>query len=132
MLTLTASTGTFPSTLPDSSVNAFLASASGRRCSSMIGELAAMRLLRSVHRACTATMPTLSRTRKHPSRDLCGAAYWAPLSRGLKSCAGLCIAFMVKRQDLPLRLHKTRSGKGSKTYWFVSVPSIAGSTDDLN
>ena len=67
----------------------------------MIGELAAMRPLRSGPRACTATMPTLSRTRKHPSRDLCGAAYWAPLSRGLKSCAGLCIAFMVKRGDEP-------------------------------
>ena len=117
MLTLTASNRTMSSTLPDSSINAFLASASGRRCSAMIGERAALGLLRSVYRACTATMPTLSRTRKHASRDLCGAAYWAPLSRGLMSCAGLCIAFLVKRQDLPLRLHKTRSGKGSKTYW---------------
>ena len=41
MHTLTTSTGTFSSTLPDSSVKAFLESATGRRCSAMIGDAAA-------------------------------------------------------------------------------------------
>ena len=82
----------------------------------MLGNERAQQLLHDVHRACVATMPNLSRTRKHPSRDLCGALFWAPLSRGRCICAGLCIAFMERTQDLPLQLHKTRRGRGSKTY----------------
>ena len=115
------------SALPASSIDAFLASASGRRCSAMQGEGPAQNLLRSVYLACATNIPRLSRTSKHPSRDLCGAEYWAPLSRGLKSCAGMCVAFLVDRQDLPLQLHVTRSRKGSKTYWLKGArrPSTA-------
>lgn len=97
----------------------FFQSASGRRCRAMLGEEPALRLLGSVFRACTATLPTLSRIRKHPSRDLCGAEFWAPLSKRLRICAGLCVANLVDRQDLPLRLHRTPSGRGAKTYWIT-------------
>ncbi len=103
--------------LPDSCAQAFVASPSGHRCKAMLGETRALRHLRSVFSACVAHMPELSRSRKHLSRDLCGAEFWTPLSRGLRVCAGLCIAFLAARQDLPLRLHKTRKGRGSKTYW---------------
>lgn len=82
----------------------------------MLGEGPSTQLLRSVFLACTTNIPRLSRTRKHPSRDLCGAPFWAPLSKGRCICAGLCIAFMERNQDLPLQLHKTHRGKGSKTY----------------
>lgn len=86
----------------------------------MLGNERAQQLLHDVYRACVSTLPTLSRTRKHPSRDLCGTAFWAPLSAGRRNCAGMCIAFMERKQNLPLRLHKTRRGKGSKTYWITT------------
>ena len=85
----------------------------------MLGDGPAEHLLRSVFLACATNIPRLSRTSRHPSRDLCGAEYWAPMSRGLKSCAGMCVAFLADRQDLPLQLHVTRSRKGSKTYWIT-------------
>ena len=117
MNTFKSSSWTLTFTLPDSSINRFLESPSGHRCRAMLGDASAQRLVRSVFLACAANMRNLSPARKHSSRDLCGAEYWAPLSRGLKSCAGLCTAFMERNQDLPLQLHKTRRGKGSKTYW---------------
>ena len=85
----------------------------------MLGDGPAQTLLRFVFRACVTNIPRLSRTSRHPSRDLCGAEYWAPMSRGLKSCAGMCVAFLADRQDLPLQLHVTRSRKGSKNYWIT-------------
>ena len=93
----------------------------------MLGDERAQQLLHDVHRACVATLPTLSRTRKHPSRDLCGAALWETLSQGGWSCAGMCIAFMERNQHLPLTLHRTRRGKGSRTYWITGPrrPSTA-------
>jgi hypothetical protein len=83
----------------------------------MLEDKRAQQLLQAVHRVCVATLPTLSRTRKHRSRDLCGEDFWAPLSRGRRICAGLCIAYLVREKHLPLRLHETPRGKGSKAYW---------------
>lgn len=91
----------------------------GQRCCVMLGDERAHWLWPAVHHVCTVNIPTLNRANRHLSRDLCGAAFWYSLPLRMRICAGICIAFMARAEDLPLRLHRTRRGRGSKTYWLT-------------
>ena len=83
----------------------------------MLGDQAGHLMLRNAHVWCTRNLPTLDPARKHSSRDLCGSDTWSALKPRQYICAGMCIAFLVTHGVLPLHMHITRSGKGSKTYW---------------
>ena len=108
--------GTRPNDHHSPVLGGFLRSPGGQRCCAMLGDERAQGLLLQVHKVCTATMPVLNRSTKHLSRDLCGAAFWASLPLRMQICAGICISFMARAEHLPLRLHRTRRGRGSKKY----------------
>lgn len=82
--------------------------------------ISASKLLDMVRAACARNISSLATSKRHLARDLCGAAFWATLNDRQIPCAGMCLVFLVKRGLLPLRLHQTRSGKGSKHYWVTS------------
>ena len=104
--------------LSDAVTDAFLLTARGQRCSATLGEGPALQLLRDVFEHISANLGGLTPTRKHAARQLYGTEAWAAFQRPrLRNCAGMCLAFLVTARLLPLQLHKTRSGKGSRHYW---------------
>jgi len=101
--------------------DAFHSSARGRRCRAMLGDRSADRMLRHVYAWCSRNLPALDPARKHLSRELCGSVTWSVLKPKEYICAGMCIAFLATHGVLPLRMHKTRSGKGPKAYWITKA-----------
>lgn len=133
MNTLTAKSRAIPLTFPSYLSKTFPSSVNGLRCRAMLGEVQAQALLVQVYTWCSSNLPLLDDARKHLSRDLCHADRWNTLSRRERICAGLCIAFLVNREAaLPLRMHKTRSGKGSKSYWIVQKHKVTTTRVDAH
>ena len=105
------------SVLHENVFNAFMSSSRGYRCRTTLGDKIAQQLLQWVYAACIGNLPSLSNSCMHLARDVCGIDNWKTLpSVSTRSCAGICLAFLVTRESLPLRMHKTRSGKGPRKY----------------
>jgi len=49
---------------------------------------------------------------------LCGPELWASYgANSVKQCAGMCLSYLVLIRALPLRVHVTPKGKGTKRYF---------------
>lgn len=104
--------------LPRAALVAFFRSWRGRRCRSLIGSSATVRWARTVYARVVPATATLDPNRMVTAGELFGADDWKDLRRAYQVCAGIFIAFVVSSTDLlPLRMHQTRSGKGTKKYW---------------
>jgi hypothetical protein len=113
--------------LPEYTVSEFLSSSRGIRCRITLGDEATRRLLQSVYAWAVANLLSLSYHRMHKARDVCGADNWKslPSKGGVRNYAGMCLAFLEASKSLPLRMHKTKSGKGSRHYW-IQLPQSVG------
>lgn len=107
------------SVLPEFIVSEFMSTSRGYRCRTTLGDKAARQLLQWVYASCDGHLPSLSHSCMHLARDACGIDNWKSLPQRMSflSCAGICLAFLVTRKALPLRMHTTRSGKGPRKYW---------------
>lgn len=116
------------SILPDYRVSEFKASSRGMRCCINLGDDVAVDLLQTVYAWSKGNLSALSHFRMHKARDICGLDNWQSLLRKqtLRNYAGMCLAFLSDTKSLPLRMHLTKSGKGSKHYWIQSAAHNAG------
>lgn len=66
----------------------------------------------------------------HKAREICGVESWESMARmgSLRNYAGISLAFLADTKALPLKMHVTKSGKGSKHYWMQpALPFVAAS-----
>lgn len=116
----------------DKYFEAFARTSSGRRASTMLAERANKpekiftMVLTQVNRA----VPHLVHSAKYSTCMLCDPVLWTPLSFSERSVAGMCLAFMERKQIVELTRHQTRSGKGKRLYMAKKAPIIGtwGST----
>jgi hypothetical protein len=127
------STRSLPQTcLPDAALRTFLATPRGAQCAGWLDAASAMQLLQSVYVACSENLRSAHAGQKYLARELCGDPFWSARRRREQICAGICLVYLVDEiQALPLRLHKTKSGKGSKRYW-LQRPTAGISPLDVN
>lgn len=104
--------------LPAGVGNAFIRSWRGPRYFALVPPDREALLMHQVYTRVRRNIGHLDPLRKHPARVLCGDD-WKTLLKGQPSAAGIFLAFLVENGHVPLRLHVTRSGKGSKTYWIT-------------
>ena len=104
--------------LPAGVVRAFLRSWRGPRYLAYVPRDLVVLLMQQVYTRVRRNLGHQNPLRKHPARVLCGAD-WEPLPKGQKSGAGMFLAFLAANGYLPLKLHVTPSGSGSKTYWIT-------------
>jgi hypothetical protein len=97
--------------------NAFLGTARGKRCVTTLGKPISVAMLELVYTCVSQEIPFLDATKKHLARELCHLDVWNVLSKSETHFAGMCIAFLAEAELLPLRMHRTKSGKGPKFYW---------------
>lgn len=65
-----------------------------------------------------AAMSRLTPGRRYTAADICGPDLWSVWCfKGQKYAAGMCMKFLVKVGALQLELHKTKSGRGTTTYY---------------
>jgi len=95
----------------------FLTTHRGKRCVSLLSEVRTTAMLELVFTCVVSELPTLDGTKKYKARQLCNEGIWLRLAHAEISCAGLCLAYLAEGGDLPLRMHRTPSGKGPKSYW---------------
>lgn len=105
--------------LSDHVVCGFTTSSSGLRCRITLGDDTTLTLLQTIFAWSKGNLLNLSPRRMYKAREVCGLENWnsMPRSRSLRSCAGMCLAFLAQSEALPLAIHRTKSGKGSKHYW---------------
>ncbi len=104
--------------LPSAALRAFLATARGSQCVGRLDAKLAPQLLQSVYVACNENLRFARMGRKYLARELCGDDFWYGRLRCEQICSGICLAYLVDELHvLPLRIHWTKSGKGSKRYW---------------
>lgn len=126
--------------LPRAALVAFFRSWRGKRCRSMLGDKATVLLAKTVYVQAMPEIAKLVPNRKVTARDLFGADEWPAHTLRYRICTGIFIAFLVSSTDLlPLRMHKTRSGSGTKKYWpllkaLAPMPSRhpCGTTNPIN
>lgn len=105
-------------TMIDTEVKAtFLDTGRGKRCVTTLGNAVSLAMLELVYICVSNEIPFLDTAKKHLARALCHMDIWKALSKAEKHCAGMCIAFLADAGVLPLRMHRTKSGKGPKFYW---------------
>lgn len=98
---------------------AFLATYGGERCEKMLGSTEEARgLFNLVYSTTKLKLPELDSGRNHKASEIC-SDLWLGFRPRETHCAGMCMAFMARRGLLPIKLHWTRSGGGSKKYWIV-------------
>jgi hypothetical protein len=95
----------------------FLTTARGKRCVYWLGEVRTPALLELVFTCVSNELFSLDMTKKHKARELCNEGIWQQLAKAEITCAGICLAFLADVGALPLRMHRTPSGKGPKFYW---------------
>lgn len=96
---------------------AFLKTGRGRRCASTLGEGLSVAMLDLVLICVNSESQFLDAAKKHRARELCNVEIWRQLAWSESCCAGMCLAFLADAGVLPLRMHRTASGKGPKSYW---------------
>ena len=97
--------------------NAFLGTGRGKRCVITLGNAVSFAMLDLVYTCVSNEAPLLDATKKQLARTLCHLDVWHTLSNSEKYCAGMCVAYLADAGVLPLRMHRTNSGKGPKFYW---------------
>ena len=66
-------------------------------------------------------LPFLIEGGRYTAEQLCDQEIWLPWLTVERRIAGMCLAYLVKVGAIPLVLHITPSGKGTKSY---SLPSM--------
>lgn len=104
---------------PDYVIREFMTSSRGTCCRIHLGDDDAMELLKTVYSWAKRNLPSLNPSRMHLGRDVCGLHNWNTMKGkgSRRNYAGMCLAFLVDAEALPLRMHRTKSGKGPKKYW---------------
>ena len=95
----------------------FLRSRRGKFCLNKLDNGGTVALLELVFLCVVAEIDSLNRSVMHKSKDLCNRQIWQHLKGWEPTCAGICIAYLAATGVLPLRRHRTPSGKGSASYW---------------
>ena len=97
---------------------AFSKTSSGRRASTLLATHAhtPAQLFNAIRTDVVAAIPRLIEGKKYSTEKLCSQDTWSPLYKAERRVAGMCLAFLVKVGAIPLTLHRTRSGKGTKSY----------------
>lgn len=95
----------------------FLTTSRGKRCIALLGEMRAPALIELVFTCVASELSSLNATKKYKARELCNEGIWLQLAKSETTCAGICLAFLADAGALPLRMHRTPSGKGPKSYW---------------
>lgn len=97
----------------------FEESASGRRVRQVLGNSNAPpeALLRTVRQAVMEVIPYLAPGKRYTAEELCGPDLWDAWAPGEQISAGICLAYLVRNGAVPLVMHITRSGKGTKKYF---------------
>ena len=94
-------------------------SASGRRVRQVLGNRRAPPegLLNIVRQAVMEVIPYLAPGKRYTAEELCGPELWASWSPGERISAGICLSYLVSNRAVPLVLHVTPSGTGTKRYY---------------
>jgi hypothetical protein len=97
----------------------FEKSASGRRVRQVLGNRRAPPegLLNIVRQAVMEVVPYLAPRKRYTAEELCGPDLWDAWAPGLQISAGICLAYLVRNGTVPLVMHTTPSGKGTKKYF---------------
>lgn len=95
----------------------FLTTSRGKRCITSLGQVRSPALLELVFTCVANELSSLNATKKYKARELCNEGIWLQLAKSEITCAGICLAFLADAGALPLRMHRTPSGKGPKSYW---------------
>ena len=105
------------STLNSAYSTVFLTTGRGKRCMASLGEIRAPALLELVFTCVANELASLDAAKRYRARELCNEGIWLQLAKSEITCAGICLAFLADAGALPLRMHRTPSGKGPKSYW---------------
>jgi hypothetical protein len=105
--------------LSDCSLDAFLKSGRGRWCAKRLGLEPSLALLKLVHIAALDEVPTLDPSKMHLTRVVLNLDLWSYFGGWELSCAGACLGFLAETKAIPLRKHRTRSGKKGQHYWIA-------------
>lgn len=112
---------------------AFLDTAAGQRAVGLMRthKMSLSEVLEAVEAAVSDVLPVLMHNALYSAEQLCGPELWDRLRfDGARRVAGMCLAFLVECQAVPLVVHWTSSGNGPKRYLldstWVSVNSFGG------
>jgi len=95
----------------------FASTASGRRATSLLGNKRAVEdLYERTFGAVAESAPHVGLGKLRTTEQLCGGSIWINLRTAERCVAGMCLAFQVSLDALPLAMHRTPSGKGKKRY----------------
>lgn len=94
---------------------------SGRRAESLLRSHATKlkHIYETVLLNVSPALPFLDIGRRHTAKEFFDDKLWLSWSFAERRVAGMCLTFMVKHQIIPLSMHKTKSGKGSKKYYLA-------------
>jgi len=109
-------------------VNSFLLTPGGERAAWLLrnhrrgpGDL-----LAAIETELVGVLPHLIHGVLYSTEVLCGPDLWNRLRYdGVRRAAGMCLAYLVACQVVPLQLHWTPSGKGPKRYMLKVAPTFA-------
>lgn len=73
--------------------------------------------MRTVRQAVMEVIPHLTPRKRYTAEELCGPDLWDSWVPGEQISAGICLAYLVRNGTVPLVMHITRSGKGTKKYF---------------
>ena len=105
------------STLNSAYSTVFLTTSRGKRCIALLGEMRSLAMLELAFTCVASEFSYLNASKKYKARELCNEGIWLQLTKSEITSAGICLAYFADAGALPLRMHKTPSGKGPKSYW---------------
>lgn len=80
-------------------------------------KLSSEQVLLQVLASVAEVVPALQHGALYSAEQLCGPELWSQFKTvGARRSAGMCLAYLVDRRALPLKLHVTPSGKGPRRY----------------
>jgi hypothetical protein len=93
-------------------------STAGSRCASLLeyGNYRIRKMFDHVYAAINYAQSGMDDGVNYTASQMCGGDFWSGLHKNDKSAAGMCLAFMVNNFMVPLTMHRTRSGRGTKKY----------------
>jgi hypothetical protein len=96
----------------------FSKTSSGRRAATLMATHTntTAQLFKAVRTDVAAALPGLIEGKKYSTEKLCSLDTWSPLYKAERRVAGMILAYLVKVGAIPLTLHRTRKGKGTKRY----------------
>jgi hypothetical protein len=74
----------------------------------------------------TQNLPHLEEGGRYTTEMLCGPDIWKKWYEAEGSVAGKCLAFLVRKKEVKLYKHLTRSGKGKAKYRITLPPEPVG------